>query len=54
MMYTADPSPETQGRALRVGAQEFLVKGRIAISDLLGAVDRHALQPPAIAENGAN
>jgi len=54
MMYTADPSPEVHGRALRSGAQEFLVKGRAPISELLGAVGRHAMPSHATPEDRAN
>jgi two-component system cell cycle response regulator len=54
MMYSADPSPEAEGQALRSGAQAFLVKGRIPISELLVAVDRHAIPACGTREEAAN
>ena len=43
LMYSADQSPETERKAMLCGAQGFLVKGRTAFSELLGAVGKHAL-----------
>lgn len=45
VMYTADVSPECREEAMRLGANEFLVKGRASWDSVLAAVSQHAGKP---------
>jgi two-component system phosphate regulon response regulator PhoB len=42
VMFSADTSPETSVSALRLGAQEFVIKGRMAFAELKALVTRYA------------